>query len=1421
MDLAERLDRYIASKSRKPDPFASETDAMRDQLTSGGMSEDQAFDLALAMARERERARDVPEESILGGDMSRLFQQDPTMMERIKRLPAQTLGAGEALASLGSAAALSVPSMVQSLVTGEKDPLGMMKRQMYVPKTEEGMGALTAVGELIPEIPAMPQVQLQALQAIPAGAVAAQAQRGLQGGLRAAQPMLAEGAERILGAQGLMMQAAPSAVARMDAPTSPLGFYDPVHQAALNIQRKQGPGQAFLNELQRSENVNKEFLESSGIAEKLRNSPSITREQVQELAKGAVPEIQEVVKGAKGYNEAKVIAAQDIAETIQAGLGHFDDDYQALLNRWRSSPQGSAEERQAASTLEALLRQAGDVRGVDEYIDAGGAQTVNTKYGQYQLPGGENYREVLLKMPSSKSETTNDIAKRLFNKEMRFLSENEKDQVVQESRRLFETQPKEFRSPHWEEPNVVAHIRMNDRTDADGKKVLFIEEIQSDWAQEGRKKGFAPKDADAQLKAGEKRLAELGEQIRQLSSRMAALDDTQLDEFNRLSTERQRLQDLQTEEIDWGNRLYDARREGVVSAPFVTNTKEWLDLSLKNIIKRAVDEGYDRVAFINGAQSADRYDLSKQIESVSWQLDRSNPNDHRIIISAEQKDDRGPVDFGSRTNSFKPDELSSVVGKELADKILESINNNKKWGILEGLDLEVGGEGMKAFYDKLVPERVNAVLKRFGGGNIGVVKLPGIRETAVPMNALQPGFDITPAMRERFQKPIPYKKGGLVQAFQFGGTVKSIAAGAKAGAKGAAKAAKAAKSEDEKTLPMILERAPAKTKKELQEEAERIGRQIIGEHVTKPGDTANLAGYSKKVAERLKAMEEGRDYVLEQTTPVAPLASMSPAKGSILIGLPGDISIADKELKSLGNLEIGSQQQGGSLYGLPFKDDPEEVAKFWASNYGPANIFQKKVSALGGMYPDQDILGAYMSMGRTGMNFAQHFADANLKAIRSAIRAGNVSQDDIESFNKMIREGWSKKNKKTGEREYFKYPDFAGIENTGEAYAQMMRDPDLRKWFNDRMKIGEETAPRGLPSGVDIEWAISEPALRNLEHSLVGYSVGKMQPGKELIAPVEHATYSHGIPGRAVGRLPGHVTARIAFPDASKVIAETKRPQDFTGTIQKVFPHQVVDQQWQDEVGQYLQYLKRITGKKKGGLVQAFQAGGIVKGAVAGAKAGAKGAAKSVVKTGSSGLDLERLKTTGIEVPEAGFSKEDKAVLRPLYNQGLIRVEERDGKKILVPGRGAWYEFATPEQRTRLDSLQESQGVKDLGLMGPTESLLNSAQASFYDFEIVPGVRNVPIQSLEPLLPGYESAQEMKRIQNLANQIKESKQIEPLFIGVDPTGIPYIMEGQHRIRALKSLGYEDVPARIVVDMDEIEKAVGGTVRLGGLSVLRK
>ena len=47
-----------------------------------------------------------------------------------------------------------------------------------------------------------------------------------------------------------------------------------------------------------------------------------------------------------------------------------------------------------------------------------------------------------------------------------------------------------FKSSHFDEPNILVHLRMNTRTDANDNKVLFLEEVQSDWGQKGKKEGF-------------------------------------------------------------------------------------------------------------------------------------------------------------------------------------------------------------------------------------------------------------------------------------------------------------------------------------------------------------------------------------------------------------------------------------------------------------------------------------------------------------------------------------------------------------------------------------------------------------------------------------------------------------------------------------------------------------------------------------------------------------------------------------------------------------------------------------------------------------------------------------------------------------------------------------------------------------------
>ncbi len=80
------------------------------------------------------------------------------------------------------------------------------------------------------------------------------------------------------------------------------------------------------------------------------------------------------------------------------------------------------------------------------------------RYHEYTLPGGHNYQEILLQLEQ------------------------------QDRPHLHPAAP--YVSTHWDEPNVLAHIRFNSRIDDQGRSLLHIEEIQSDWGQDGRRLGF-------------------------------------------------------------------------------------------------------------------------------------------------------------------------------------------------------------------------------------------------------------------------------------------------------------------------------------------------------------------------------------------------------------------------------------------------------------------------------------------------------------------------------------------------------------------------------------------------------------------------------------------------------------------------------------------------------------------------------------------------------------------------------------------------------------------------------------------------------------------------------------------------------------------------------------------------------------------
>ena len=131
---------------------------------------------------------------------------------------------------------------------------------------------------------------------------------------------------------------------------------------------------------------------------------------------------------------------------------------------------------------------------IEEWGKREAAHSAPTKFKQYALPGGNNYRELLLTLPekpaisswriepdkrSGRWKVVNDAGDVLESD----IGRERAEQAVNRGG----THDAQYHSAHWDEPNVLAHVRFDDRTGPNGEKVLHIAEVQSDWGQELRK----------------------------------------------------------------------------------------------------------------------------------------------------------------------------------------------------------------------------------------------------------------------------------------------------------------------------------------------------------------------------------------------------------------------------------------------------------------------------------------------------------------------------------------------------------------------------------------------------------------------------------------------------------------------------------------------------------------------------------------------------------------------------------------------------------------------------------------------------------------------------------------------------------------------------------------------------------------------
>jgi hypothetical protein len=411
------------------------------------------------------------------------------------------------------------------------------------------------------------------------------------------------------------------------------------------------------------------------------------------------------------------------------------------------------------SRFDMLTRRVSSGPSVETYEDddTGEESPRPTQYEDYALPGGTDYRERLLRLPAKGGSS-------------------------------------DYKSSHWAgHPNVLAHIRLQDRvmgptssfaeakkwvtpvvqkiadhmgtTVADlgsgsasyavknglitpeeaatltkikgwrneyegkpgiDKRVLHVEELQSDWAQEGRDKGFH--DAKNPYEVFDKKTKEL-------VSKHPSYEEM-WDAYRKHPN---------SDNLDYGY----AGMDKPPTAPYVQNTQHWTDLALKNVLREAAAGNYDHVVFTPGQAQADRYGLEKQVDSIGYHPATQQLTAFRNNQPIIQRSDVGP------------DEVRGLIGKDMSERLMHPDNavdlgGGDMFHSLAGDDLKMGGDGMKGYYDNIVPKSVMRLAQQHD---------PDIQPGSMQITDSHAGFSIP--MTDKLKQGVlggqtAFKRGGAV-----------------------------------------------------------------------------------------------------------------------------------------------------------------------------------------------------------------------------------------------------------------------------------------------------------------------------------------------------------------------------------------------------------------------------------------------------------------------------------------------------------------------------------------------------------------------------------------------------------------------------------------------------------------------------------
>jgi len=287
------------------------------------------------------------------------------------------------------------------------------------------------------------------------------------------------------------------------------------------------------------------------------------------------------------------------------------------------------------------------------WLERGEDINAPTKYHQYQLPGGENYKETLLSLPGNPEKKAlinrnNEIqvrreqiqdefdalhgqsGKDIDTKRLHLAKEQVDlmDESKSLARKLDDVENTGYKAPHFGEhgEDLMAHVRTNERELPGIGRGTHIEELQSDHAQNIRDKGFK----------GEKE--KLQPEFDKVEAKLMATND---DKLLGLPT----VKDVLAKAVEDGHitkteantykRYTDI--ENASPAPDMPFKKNWDEVLIKKTIYDAVQKGHKFISVTPGEAQALRYqnEIRQKIDNIRWIPREGKAGELRALVTVE------------------------------------------------------------------------------------------------------------------------------------------------------------------------------------------------------------------------------------------------------------------------------------------------------------------------------------------------------------------------------------------------------------------------------------------------------------------------------------------------------------------------------------------------------------------------------------------------------------------------------------------------------------------------------------------------------------------------------------------------------------------------------------------------------------------